>query len=277
MKSSDIPYIAFGQSGPNLHFAHANAYPPGAYRQLLTRLSAEYRVVATEFRPLWPGTDPEAIGSWYDMALDQIRAIDQLGLSPTIGVGHSLGAVTTVMAANERPDLFTSLILIEPVFLDRQLLEHFDQPGINPYKLPLVMIANKRRNKWQSRQEAFEHFRRKKVFSLLSDEALWDYVTAGLHTDQDGHYKLSFPTAWEAWIYAHPPTTVWDYIPRISHPTLCIRGAQSNTLTVTAWKDWQHTQPTATSIEVADASHLLAMEKPAVVADLIIDFLKSNV
>jgi hypothetical protein len=46
-------------------------------------------------------------------------------------------------------------------------------------QLPAVKIALRRRDHWSSRQEAFDHFRPKSVFARLTDEALWDYVSAG--------------------------------------------------------------------------------------------------
>ncbi|MCP4427111.1 MAG: hypothetical protein GY803_21705 [Chloroflexi bacterium] len=47
-----IPFLDFGSEGPILHFAHANAYPPGAYRQFVAALRSHFRVLAIEQRPL---------------------------------------------------------------------------------------------------------------------------------------------------------------------------------------------------------------------------------
>lgn len=130
-----IPFEDYGGSGQALHFAHANAYPPGCYRQLLQSLAAKYRVTAIHIRPLWVG----------------------------------------------------------------------------------------------SRQEAFAHFRQKSVFDRLTDEALWDYITFGL-TNDNGSLHLTYRPAWEAHIYALQVNDMWDAIPKISQPTLALRGAESDTL-----------------------------------------------
>jgi len=34
--------VEFGGSGPPLHFAHANGYPPGSYRRMLEPLTATH-------------------------------------------------------------------------------------------------------------------------------------------------------------------------------------------------------------------------------------------
>jgi len=271
----EIPFEEFGDQGPTLHFAHANAYPPGTYRQLLSQLAENSHVLAIKSRPLWPASNPEKIGSWQDIARDLILFLDQMGVGDVIGVGHSLGAVTTMMAAIQRPDLFKTLVLIEPVFLPPAVLTHFNrQEGFDPNEMPLIKIARKRRRHWVSRQGAFGHFREKSVYSRWSDQALWDYINAGLNRDQHGEYELAYPPEWEAWIYAHPPTTVWEIIPQVTQPTLAIRGNESDTLVPEAWKEWSEKQQEATFIEVMQAGHLLPMEKPVTVAGIIEDYLK---
>ena len=46
------------------------------------------------------------------------------GLSGIVGIGHSLGGVTTMYAALQRPDLFRALVFIDPVFLLEAVLLH---------------------------------------------------------------------------------------------------------------------------------------------------------
>nr|MBI2904123.1 hypothetical protein [Chloroflexota bacterium] len=41
-----IPFIDFGGQGLELHFAHANAYPPRAYTPLIETLTPRYHVTA---------------------------------------------------------------------------------------------------------------------------------------------------------------------------------------------------------------------------------------
>src|SRR5690606_31917969 len=114
-------YLEMGE-GPLLHFAHANAYPPGVYRQFLTELSADFHVLAMDQRPLWPGEQPEQLHSWHPLADDLVDFLEARGAGEIIGVGHSLGAVITMVAAIRRPVLFRRLVLVDPVFLAPQIL-----------------------------------------------------------------------------------------------------------------------------------------------------------
>ncbi|MGH2536505.1 MAG: alpha/beta fold hydrolase [Candidatus Promineifilaceae bacterium] len=266
-----IPHQASGRAGPWLHFAHANAYPPAAYRALFARLAQRFRLVAIEQRPLWPGSRPEALLSWRELADDLIALLDQLGLSGVIGAGHSLGAVVTLYAAVARPELFRAVALIDPVFLKpAQLARLAELPRpLTAEQMPLVKSAQRRRKRWASREAAFARFRSKEVFGRLDDAALWDYVNSITRPDGRRGVALSYPAAWEARIYGLPPADVWELLPRLERPTLAIRAAESDTISREAWALWQQLQPEATFVEFAASSHLLPMERPAAVAEAI--------
>ena len=271
-----IPFLDFGGAGQVLHFAHANAYPPGCYRQFIAGLTDHYRVLAIEQRPLWPHSRPEALTSWELLADDLIRFFEQEGLENVIGVGHSLGAVATMYAAVKRPSLFRQLILIEPVFLPPEMLK---MAAANPdaaYKLPLVRVAQRRRDRWPSRQVAFDRFRSKTVFSRFSDDALWDYVNHAIHENAAGEFVLTYPREWEARVYAHPPLHVWEHLRQISQPTLAIRAAESDTIMPAAWELWQASQPAATFVEIPETGHMLTMERPSLIAQTIINYLPTG-
>ena len=77
-----------------------------------------------------------------------------------------------------------------------------------------------------------------------------------------GEVVLSFPREWEAWIYSHPPTNVWDELPSLTVPTLAVRGTQSDTLTPDAWALWQNLQPAATFVEMDGVGHMLTPHAP---------------
>ncbi|VAW34717.1 hypothetical protein MNBD_CHLOROFLEXI01-4437 [hydrothermal vent metagenome] len=274
--NNGIPFINFGGEGSILHFAHPNAYPPAGFGQFLRPFTTTHHVTAIQHRPLWPGSQPDEMTDWLVIANDLIRFLDQQGWRQVIGVGHSLGAVATMFAAVQRPDLFSQLILIEPVFLPPTILQ---MVAANPEKgafNPMVAGALKRRNHWDSREAAFSRFRRKTVFARFSDEVLWDYVNSATRETETGGFKLVFPREWEARFYTMPPQGVWDALPQLTHPTLAIRAEESDTLWPEAWQLWQEKQPNATFVKVPDCGHMLTLERPLHVAQIIQNYLKTT-
>ncbi|GAB4155815.1 MAG: alpha/beta hydrolase [Candidatus Promineifilaceae bacterium] len=274
MPPEHIPYLDFDGAGPVLHFAHANSYPPGCYRQLLQALSTRFHVLAVEHRPLWHGSQPEEMQSWRILGDDLVRFLDQRQLRGIYGVGHSMGAVATLYAAVQRPDLFRALALIEPVFFAPEVLHALAAQAQNEplHDFPLVRTALSRRAHWSSRQAAFHHLRPKRVFARLSDEAMWDYVNHGLRQDETGQVTLTYPAAWEARVYSLPPADVWDLLPQVSVPVLAVRGAETDTLMPAAWTLWQQKQPQATFLEIAEADHLVPLSHPQQLAQIVADF-----
>jgi pimeloyl-ACP methyl ester carboxylesterase len=268
-----IPFDDFGGTGPILHFAHPNAYPPACFEALLKPLTENYHVIAMQQRPFWPDSKLLDITNWQIFADDLAKFLSQQGCEQVIGVGHSLGAVATMKAAYQHPQLFRALVLIEPVFLEPQILDLLAQ---NPQIMegqPMVQKARKRRATWPDRRTAFDHYRAKSVFKRWPDEALWSYVNEGLSETGDGDLTLAFSREWEAQIYSSSPGPVWDEIPQVSQPTLAIRAAESDTLSLKAWRLWQVLQPDAAFIEIPDAGHMVPMERPYEVLRAIDDFL----
>ncbi len=275
LEPTQAPPLDFGGSGPLLHIAHANSYPPGCYRALAEQLTGRYRVLAHPARPFWPGTDPEAMKTWHPLGTDLLAALDALGEEPVIGVGHSLGGVATMYAALHRPERFRALVLIEPVLLPPVFLRLFEL-GLSEVaeRIPLVRSARQRRDRWPSRQAAFEHFRPKPVFERIPDPILQDYVEHGLVADPSGGgFTLACPRDWEAHIYATPPTDIWRVLPRLTPPTLALRGADTDTIRHGSWQKWQRLQPGARFVDLPGLGHLLPLEDPERVAAEILEFL----
>jgi pimeloyl-ACP methyl ester carboxylesterase len=117
---SCAPWVEFGGTGSGtIHLAHANGFPTASYRQLAAHLSPDFKVIGMNARPMWPGSHPSDLKSWQLAAVDIIRFLEWRGTGPVIGMGHSFGGICTLLAANMRPDLFTAVVLIEPVVLPR--------------------------------------------------------------------------------------------------------------------------------------------------------------
>ncbi len=275
--TDNIPYIEFGGAGPVLHFAHPNAYPPTCFRQFLAPFTERYRVVAMEARTLWPHAQPADLPDWRTLADDLITFFDQQGLRQVIGMGHSLGAVVTTVAAVKRPDLFRQLVLVDPVFMLPEMLAAIAQLPGGVREFPLLAAARNRRYQWPDLATAFAHYRQKPVFARFSDESLWDYVNNSFALDGNGVYTLRFPREWEEHLYAQMMghgDQVWEYLPQVTQPTLAVRAAETDTLHPEAWACWQQIQPGATFIEVAEVGHMLMLERPLPIATRILSHLK---
>ena len=87
-----------------LHFAHANGFPADTYRRLFEALRARgfdqpAAIPQMGHQPEHPVTD-----GWHHLVDELCHYLEQHCPEPVVGVGHSFGAVVTLMAAHRRPN-----------------------------------------------------------------------------------------------------------------------------------------------------------------------------
>lgn len=260
--------LSLGHSGPLLHFAHANGYPPGAYRPLLERLAERYRVLAMATRPLQAGSRPEELDDWAQLADDLIAFLEQHVAEPVIGAGHSLGGVLTLMAALKKPELFRSLAIIDPSLFSRRRLTAWraiKAAGLGERLHPLIPLTLKRRRRFASRDEMFARYRRAAIFRRIDDDGLRAYVES-IAVDRGGGVELGYSPEWEARIYYTGIPDLWGELPGLTLPTQVIYGSGSDTFSLRARAALRRAMPQAHFHEVAGAGHLVPLEKPDEVA-----------
>jgi pimeloyl-ACP methyl ester carboxylesterase len=208
---------------------------------------------------------------------DLVQYLDERGAQGWIGVGHSLGAVTTMVAALRRPDLFRALVLIDPVFLPPVVAWMFalaQKLGLAGQVHPLAPGARRRRRTFETEDAMFARYRRAAVFRGLDDAALRDYVSAALRPDGHGALTLAYSPEWEARIYETGSLNLYGQLHRLQPPLLAIRGAETNTFSPAGVRALRRALPGAEIVEVPGAGHLVPLEKPEAVGQIITAFLE---
>jgi pimeloyl-ACP methyl ester carboxylesterase len=280
---TSIPFHAFGSpQNPALHFLHANGYPAPAYEPLLELLSQQFHVLAMDMRPLWPGADPLSIQDWRPLAEDLSRFLDERGLYyGVVGVGHSVGAVTTLRLALRQPERFSALVLIDPVLFPPRRILTWDliyRLGLGYRVHPMIKSAMRRRNEFESREAMFANYRKKAVFRRMDDSALHAYCDSLACPVPDGSLQLCYSPAWEARIYVtglRADMELWRGLPTLKPPLLVIRGAETDTFWEETAARLQRRLPTARVETIPGASHLVPLEQPQPVYASITRFIQS--
>jgi pimeloyl-ACP methyl ester carboxylesterase len=200
--------------------------------------------------------------------------LDDKHLGPVLGVGHSVGGVATMLAAAKRPNLFSRLILIDPV--------------IKPYKFILGLAINRllgrknisliaqrargRKYQWADRYEFYEYCKTKSLFGRFDDTFLRSYVTYGAKPSNDGGIELVCPPEAEARIFENYPLDIWSWIRRVKIPVLIIRGKYSDVLSQHCVDRFCRKAANVESCLMQGAGHLIPMEKPKELLTMIKDF-----
>lgn len=265
----NIPFSHFGSQGETIHFAHANAYPPECYDAFLKEISDNHLIKAIHHRPLWPESNPLLLRSWHQFSDDLITFFDQQNIRNVHGLGHSLGAVASLIAASKKHGLFKSLFLIDPVLFGKLpfSLLPFLPISIKKRFIPIAQLALKRTDSWADEEELFMSYRSKKIFSRYSDQAIRDFFRGGTVKKSDGKYHLRYSKEWEAQTYA-TATYVMDLFKKVSVPITIVRASETNVISEKNWSILKSNYSNIHCIDFEDASHLLPFEYPKQLAEL---------
>ncbi len=276
-----IPSFDYGGAGQLLHFLHANGYPPDCYQPLFEILKSQYHVFGMLLRPLWPEANMDEIKDWHPFSDDLLRFLSAASTAPVIGVGHSIGGVVTLRAALRDPGKFRALVLLDPVlFIPSRMIAWNIARAIGlGYKIhPKISGALKRRRTFDNLEHVFRGYRARDVFRFMNDENLRIYIKGITKARAEGGFELAYSPEWESHIYLTGlrDMDLWRGLKDLQVPTLIIRGAETDTFLEDAANLVKRKQPMVRIETFEGSTHILPMEKPREVADIMQSFLKEN-
>jgi pimeloyl-ACP methyl ester carboxylesterase len=231
----DMALLDFGAADRpvDMVFAHANGFNALTYRELLAPLATTYRILAPDLRghghtQLPINTDGRF--DWADYADDLSAVLDSLDGPPVVLAGHSMGAVTALLAAVQRPERVRGLVLLEPVIWPRALATVFGLPLIRrlPSQSPIAKGSRRRRARFDSRAAAMDAYRGRGAFKNWPDAMLADYLEDGLVDDGDG-MVLACDPEWEASNYSAQSHNPWRALKRVGAPVHVLKGDEGTT------------------------------------------------
>jgi pimeloyl-ACP methyl ester carboxylesterase len=269
-----LHFLDWDSPGHPTHFLHGNGFCAGAYAPLVRYLAGKLHITASDIRG-HSGSEFETmkrIRKWRVFAEDLNLLIRSAQKPPVIGMGHSLGAVATAIAAASHPDLFKALILIDPVFLPPHIL--WKAAGMRLLGLagPRGARARKRRRVFNGKADAFRYFVSRGIFKSWSPEFVQAYLECGILEKDEQTAVLRCDPELEAQIFESVPLDVWSQCRKISCPVLAVRGEQSDVFLKEAAVRLARTAVDCEVITIPDCGHFLTMEKPGPCAQVIRDY-----
>lgn len=189
-------------------------------------------------------------------ARDVIAAIEQLVQAPLPLVGMSLGGLTSLLVAHERPDLIASLVLIDIT------------PGINESKARHILNFVNGPRTFESFDELLErtvtHNPTRSVTSLrrgiLHNALRQNDGTWVWRHQRHPHGELDAPDSGDLWMK----------LSELTMPVTLIRGmASSSVVDDDDEREFLVRLPSATVVHVRDAGHSIQGDQPLALAALL--------
>lgn len=265
-----LPYLYYEGEAPQILFAHATGFLPWLWHPIIEDLKPRKQAWAP-YICNYRDCDPESGGlSWDVIARDLISFCSSQNIADNLAVGHSMGATVLTIASSLFGLQPRGMILIEPIFLP----EAFYEMDIKLKDHPLAASSIKRKNNWKDEREALEYLKSKALFTGWDEQMLQFYVQYGMEKQTGGDLKLTCAPRSEAALFmGGKSTNPWPLLKKLTCPVLILEGETSTNREFIDLKKASSLLTEGQYKLVPDAGHLIPMQKPKEVADIIKEFL----
>jgi len=231
---------------PALVFLHYFGGSSRAWSGVIDRLEGEYACVAPDLRGFGDSEAPPTGYTVSDYADDVIALVCLLGIERYVLVGHSLGGkIALLVAARAAPGL-ASLVLLAP------------SP---PTPEPMMETERARLLTSHASRAASEETARQ-IIALPLTPSLHDQII-------EDNLRSSLP-AWQAWLEGGSRENISAHMGNIRTPLLVVSGTSDRVMPAHHLeREIVRRIPGTRMVTVPEAGHLLPLEAPAAIADLI--------
>lgn len=206
---------------PVLHFIHANGVPSACYQPLFDVWDAHFSVEYIEFfgtQADYPVDD--AWASLTRQVLDSVAYVcEKHGVAKLVATGHSMGALSTLLAAYQAPTHFAQLLLMDPPMIYGKdsfawhMAKQLERLPMMAYRIRDKMSpagkSKHRKDRWDSKATAYDNLRHKSLFQAFDSRAFDAYITHGVIEDGAEGYRLAIPKAVEVAVFRNNPSYFW--------------------------------------------------------------------
>ncbi len=248
-----------------IQFSHANGFPSRTYNYLF-ELLGDVHVTYVEKN----GYSKLPLKADVNYFADElIASIEKNHTKPVIGIGHSTGGATVIVAAAKRPDLFKKVIAIEPIIFSRRkryvmwlvnLFNWGDPSG-------LITKTKNRRANFPSIEFVKESFANNSFFKSFHPTILADYIKHGFVPNPNGEgVTLAYSKELEAAVFQKPLFKIPPGIDKIN--ATIIYGNTSDTFVNWDVNWWKKAYPHVKLIPF-EGGHLFPLQAPEKTAALL--------
>ena len=266
---AELPFLFYTGGPRQMLFTHATGFLPWLWHPIIENFVPEHSVWAP-YICNYRSCDPHEGGLAWNVVAEDLAALCRAQkIEDHLMVGHSMGATVSAMAVGMYGVKPRAMVLIEPIFLPEQFYEM--TPSLEAH--PLASKSIKRINHWNSEEEAMSYLKSRSFFSSWDPEILHLYKQFGMEKMTQGDMRLTCTPESEAAMFmggwcCNP----WPLLEKISCPVLVIEGGKSTNIGLVDIQRAVSMLPQGKYESVADAGHLIPMEKPAEITRIVKDF-----
>jgi pimeloyl-ACP methyl ester carboxylesterase len=254
----NIRYADWGGDGPDVLLLHGDMRTSRSWDAIAHDLAPGFHVRSMDSRGHGDSDWPETGYSFSIRAREVVEFIDLTGMRDVIGVGHSSGGAVMALAARERPELFSRLVLLEaPLVMDETNQRRIAQR------------EHWSRTMWGSKDELSEYLRQHRLAGKWRDDVIDDVVQHEAMELPDGRIDMKWTHRMMAW--AEREGDYFDlrpFIETFGKPLLVITSSEREAQ-FERFRSLIESAPDARMLVVENTGHNMYMERPEAVAKAI--------
>ena len=236
------------ENAPPVCFLHGGAAHAHWFDRVIPALSDRFHVISLDQRG--HGESQWARPAAYateDFAGDLQALMDRLGLARMTLVGHSMGGHNSMGFAAWHPARTAALVVVDA------------RPYLPPDRVQRMRERGRRPPRLHASEDAAVASFRLLPRETIADPALLAHMARMGLARVDGGVKYRFDPA----CYGdRKPVDCWPLLPRVTAPTLVVRGEHSPVLPVEMATRMLETIPRAELVEIPGAYHHLTLDAP---------------
>ncbi len=173
---------------PTLFLLHGDMRTSRSWDAVARHLCEQFRVIALDSRGHGESDWPES-GYSFAQRIDDLEAFaDATELRDVVAVAHSTGGVVAAMLSERRPDIFTKLVLLEPMVVVTEAFQRMvSQRAVRP------------RRTWGSREEMYDYLKQHPMTGKWRDDVIRDVVAHESYQRPDGRLDMKWANASMDW------------------------------------------------------------------------------
>jgi pimeloyl-ACP methyl ester carboxylesterase len=255
-----LHFMDAGRAGaPPLCFLHGGAAHAHWFDGVIPAFAGGFHVISLDQRG--HGESDWAAPPAYateDFAADLAALMDRLRWPRMTLVGHSMGGHNAMGFAAWHPERVAALVIVD------------SRPALPPDRVQRMRERGQRPPRLHPTAEAAVASFRLLPRDTTADPALLGHLARVGLIQVNGGFKYRFDPA----CYANrKPVDCWPLLPRITAPTLVIRGERSPILPADMAARLRDSVPRAELVEIPGAYHHLTLDAPQAFSAALADFL----
>jgi pimeloyl-ACP methyl ester carboxylesterase len=270
------------QATQRLHFLHGTGFSAMTFAAMASQLPADWELWFTDVPGHGRSSQPSSkMPNWQKMANTVADALykqaDVENKGPLIGIGHSMGAVLTLFIAAKYPNLFSRIILLDPVLFKTEMIvaqQLMRLTGAWKHRA-LVRSVSNRRAHWPNKESMRLDLISKPFYRQWHPQVIDDFIHYASEKKSDQSLQLCCDPHWEASIFGSYPKGLWRAARHIDLPVNILVANKTYFFIPTAVKRAAKVNKNIRWKKFGE-HHCFPMEQPVATAEIITSLIERN-